>query len=320
MADGILSLLPIPIRKCIGRGIINNFSERTGYRPSPYSMHAEYTTWEGLRNKTWYKRHLGYEYDVKGKGKKSTTEYVSELPSVEDVGELFRRDKYAPAPNTSMLLPLFAQWFTDSFLRTKFGEPEKNESNHDIDLNQIYGMDESKSNMLRSKHCGHLRSQFIAGEEYPDYLFERREGGLELKPEYEGLYTEQNYNRVFGRLSDEQKEKCFAVGLEHGNSTFGNVLFNVLFLREHNRIADILLKKNPSWDDERCFQTARNINIVLLLKLVIEDYVSHISGFPLSFDPGAFESERWYRDGWMTVEFSLLYRWKVFLTRLKLLF
>ena len=33
----------------------------------------------------------------------------------------------------------FAQWFTDSFLRTSLTDYRKNESNHEIDLCQIYG-------------------------------------------------------------------------------------------------------------------------------------------------------------------------------------
>jgi prostaglandin-endoperoxide synthase 2 len=104
---------------------------------------------------------------------------------------------------------------------------------------------------------------------------------------------------------------AFAVGLEHGNSTMGNTLMNTLFLREHNRIAGVLAAAHPDWDDERLFQTARNVNIVLLLKIVIEDYIVHISpaAFKLVVVPGAAEDERWYRTNWIAVEFALLYRW-----------
>ncbi|CAG9827645.1 unnamed protein product [Diabrotica balteata] len=35
----------------------------------------------------------------------------------------------------------------------------------------------------------------------------------------------------------------------------------IVWMREHNRIANELLKLNPTWDDERIFQTARAINI-----------------------------------------------------------
>ena len=35
-------------------------------------------------------------------------------------------------------------------------------------------------------------------------------------------------------------EQVFAVGFEHGNSTIGNTIMNVVFLREHNRLARLL--------------------------------------------------------------------------------
>ena len=58
-----------------------------------------------------------------------------------------------------------------------------------------------------------------------------------MKPEFAGLYTQSNFDRVFNEASDTHKMNAFAVGLEHGNSTMGNTLMNTLFLREHNRIA-----------------------------------------------------------------------------------
>ena len=38
-------------------------------------------------------------------------------------------------------------------------------------------------------------------------------------------------------------------------------MMNTLFLREHNRLAGMLAAKNPTWDDDRLFETARNIII-----------------------------------------------------------
>ncbi|MCH7600240.1 MAG: hypothetical protein IH973_10835 [Myxococcales bacterium] len=223
------------------------------------------------------------------------------------------------ARDTSLLFPFFAQWFTDSFLRTDPSDYRKNQSNHAIDLCQIYGMDSTKTEMLRTKRGrppksqnGLLKSQLIDGEEYGEFLFERGEGGNAiLKKEFLTLYDEVNFKRVFDDLTDEQRLRCFAVGLEHGNSTLGNVLMNTLFLREHNRLARLLKKTHSDWSGDQIFETARNINIVLLLKIVVQDYVRHISGFdvPLEVTPGLAEEEDWYRTNWIAVEFNLLYRW-----------
>jgi prostaglandin-endoperoxide synthase 2 len=59
------------------------------------------------------------------------------------------------------------------------------------------------------------------------------------------------------------------------------------------------------------FETARNIVIVMFIKIVVEEYINHINTteFPLKADPKAAWRARWNRPNWMTVEFSLLYRW-----------
>ena len=100
------------------------------------------------------------------------------------------------------------------------------------------------------------------------------------------------------------------MGSDTGNLQIGFVLMNVLFLREHNRIAR-MLEKEYGWDDERLFQTTRNILTVILIKLVVEEYINHISPYHLKLlaDPTGFRNPRWYRQNWMAIEFNLLYRW-----------
>ena len=48
-----------------------------------------------------------------------------------------------------------------------------------------------------------------------------------------------------------------------------------------------------------------------ILKIVVEEYVNHITPyhFNVIVDPASFINEKWYRTNWMTVEFSLVYRW-----------
>jgi prostaglandin-endoperoxide synthase 2 len=57
-------------------------------------------------------------------------------------------------------------------------------------------------------------------------------------------------------------------------------MINTLLLREHNRIAHEL-KRNPL-NDERVFQTARNILILMFIKIVVEHYINHITPLPFS--------------------------------------
>ena len=240
---------------------------------------------------------------------------------------------------SSVLFAFFAQWFTDSVLRTDPDDRRKNTSNHDVDLCQIYGLYEHESRCLRSHSGGRLSSQIINGEEYPDYLGERNEAGeWQVKAKYscldssgntipgKGLYPHGSTEWVKtaldksfppGTLTPEQRnarlDKLYATGLERGNSSVGYVALSTIFLREHNRICQELSRiPDLDWgdDDERLFQTARMINTCLLLKLTIEDYINHIAGDSLfRLDPSFAESQPWYRANWMALEFNLLYRW-----------
>jgi prostaglandin-endoperoxide synthase 2 len=154
----------------------------------------------------------------------------------------------------------------------------------------------------------------IDGEEYPAFLFEPRSPGdpLVFKPEFEGLHDPRFIVDVILRSAPEaQKDTFFAVGLEHGNSTIGNTIMNIVCLREHNRLAGILAKENPEWDDARIFETTRNIMIVVLLKLVVEEYITHIGPFDFTVEAVPFiaDEERWNRTNWCAIEFNLLYRW-----------
>jgi len=92
------------------------------------------------------------------------------------------------------------------------------------------------------------------------------------------------------------------VEIERAKVQFGYVMLNILALRENNRLCDILAKNYPTWDDESLFQTARNITIVEILRIVVEDYVNHITPyhFKVVTDPLAFSNEKWYRQNWMT--------------------
>jgi prostaglandin-endoperoxide synthase 2 len=107
------------------------------------------------------------------------------------------------------------------------------------------------------------------------------------------------------------RTKLFATGGDRVNSAPQVAMINTLFLREHNRLAKAMEKANPDWDDERVFQTARNTIIVLFIKIVVEEYINHISPSPfrLRVDPSVAWNAPWNKPNWITTEFSLLYRW-----------
>jgi len=220
-----------------------------------------------------------------------------------------------------MLFSHFAQWFTDGFLRT-FPKPKdpaniherfRNTSNHDIDLSPLYGRTEAVRSALREKRGGRLKSQLLDGKEFPPYYFDIVDGALRVRPEFQPVQDELgllSHELMLLQAQPDRMRHRFAMGVERANNQIGYVMFNVLFLREHNRLARLLEARHPDWDDERLYQTARGTVIAMLLKIVIEEYINHITPFHFQrAEPSGFYGEKWYRTNWMTVEFNLLYRW-----------
>jgi prostaglandin-endoperoxide synthase 2 len=310
----------------VNRFAINRFANATKARPRPYSLWSavpmpaggnqpgpicDYTSWPSLTDRSFSGRHLP----------PADQSYVNQLPPdtpysatmIGDVTALFRRSGPIIKDRSSVLFAFFAQWFTDSFLRIDGVDRRRNTSNHEIDLCQIYGLDERTTNLLRSHSMGKLTTQHIDNEEYPDYLFESDgNNGWRVKQRYETLpyVSDHKLDYILQGFPAGRRAKLYATGLERGNSTIGYVAISTLFVREHNRICDVLHSRNLGWDDERLFQTARMINIVMLLKIVVEEYINHISGQQVfRVDTSFPEQERWYRTNWMALEFDMLYRW-----------
>jgi len=283
-----------PVRKVVNAALTNLAILKFPTRPNPFSTMADYTSWDSLTDRTFDSRHLPAAKTVNPK-----------QPPVEEFEDLFTRDQFIESPKSTVLFSYFAQWFTDGFLRSDRAtppDPRKNQSNHEIDLTNLYGLTPEIARQLRTLDGGLLKSQQINGEEFPPYLCEN---GL-IKPEFSLITVVR-----FEQQTVETRDQLFAMGSDTSNLQVGFVAHNVLFLREHNRIARLLADAYPNWDDERLFGTTRNILTVLLMKIVLEDYINHITPtiFDISLEPRSFPNERWYRQNWMAIEFNLLYRW-----------
>lgn len=284
------------------RPLISALLEFTRTRPHPWSTTHDYTTWQGLTDKTYLARHL-------------PPRHLTHLPPVENVMELFKRPEGRArlSARSTCLFAAFAQYLTDGFIRTHPEDPRRTTSNHDIDLCPLYGRTAAQTHALRLNsnrrtRRGRLKSQIVNSEEWAPFLYP------------DGRTADSQFDQLdkplFGHGEPppppHQLVAIFAFGGDRVNSTPYTAMMNTLLLREHNRIAGELERRNSSWDDERVFQTARNILIVLFLKLVIEEYIGgHILGEPLPFSAAVkvAQKAKWNRPNWITVEFSLLYRW-----------
>lgn len=89
--------------------------------------------------------------------------------------------------------------------------------------------------------------QILNGEEFPPYL-----------KDVPGVPV-----RYKSTVSDAHK---FALGHEFFGLLPGLFLYATIWLREHNRVCEVLAKEHPAWDDERLFQTAKLVVLGTLLK------------------------------------------------------
>jgi prostaglandin-endoperoxide synthase 2 len=303
------------------------YSERDDIRTLPYGQTAaasppdppvDYITWTGLINRRYTGRHLP----------PAPRSYLDRLPPLNDVLALYERrqengrDKFIPSDRCSSLLCFFAQWFTDSFLRKDQMDERLNTSNHEIDLCEIYGLDAETARQLRTLQGGKLKTS-------DDGRFPRRlcNPDGDVKEEFKKLIYVQPFLKgkslediTLGSLegTDEERKKrklgLYATGLERGNSTILYTAISTIFIREHNRLCELLAVAHPDWDDDRLFETARNINIAMLLNLTINEYINQLAQPPvmLRLDRHFAEDQHWYRANRIAIEFNLLYRWHSF--------
>ncbi len=334
------------VRSFWNRKLINHAIYKIPTRPNPLSTRSDYTSWDSLTDRTFSSRHLPPYVSKtplppasevaeqlflrpadKMKTGNSTVLFTYFAQWFTD--GFLRTDYLNPLKNTSNhdidLSNLYGLTPADTeVLREKKGGRLKSQI---IDGEEYppfyYNPDGSVPDeflglkmtilvvMLQYFGQGKIPPQF---EEYAKRL--KNLGTPETQARlHERAELFEGFDRVLKR--ENLDSKLFAMGGDRTNSNAGFTAMNTLFLREHNRICGVLAKANPSWNldekqfDERLFQTARNILIAILSKIVIEEYINHITPyqFKFQFKPGQFENQRWYRMNWMAVEFNLLYRW-----------
>lgn len=291
----------------LNRFLINRFASAARNRPHPWSTAHPYVSWVSLSDKSYSARHLPEAEGI-------------EQPDIDALLALFKQsDGQRLSTHSTCLFPAFAQYLTDGFIRSGVLHPDpvdrttaenlRNTSTHNIDLCTLYGRNAAQTRQLRTldeaaDRRGRLLSQELNKEEHPPFYF--RDGRPD--PAFDQL-DPPLFDRE--KVPSKQQATIFAVGGDRVNTAPQVVMINTLLLREHNRLAGEIVQAHPDWDDERVFQTTRNTLIVLFIKIVIEEYISHIGATPFRFraDPSVAWNKTWNREVWITTEFSLLYRW-----------
>ncbi|KAL5011733.1 hypothetical protein ScPMuIL_010284 [Solemya velum] len=260
--------------------------------PSAYTSEHEYITLDANQNMSFFSRALPpvpveCPTPVGVWGKKTLPD------SSLLVKKFFVRTKFRPDPmGTNAMFAFFAQHFTHQFFKTdlKLG-PGFQWGGHGVDVTHVYGKNKTVEHMLRSFENGKLKSQLIDDEEWPLHLAD-----LPVPMAYPP------------NIPDESK---FALGHEFFGLLPGLFMYSTIWLREHNRVCDLLRVEHPEWQDEQIFQTAKLVVLGETIKIVIEDYVQHLSNyhFRLSFKPHLLFGESFQFQNRISVEFNHLYHW-----------
>ncbi|CAB3242841.1 unnamed protein product [Arctia plantaginis] len=104
---------------------------------------------------------------------------------------------------------------------------------------------------------------------------------------------------------------------EDGSNTLGGVnLVSIWFWRYHNFIAKELAKVNPCWDDDKLFETARDINIAVSLQIYYYELLPVFFGFDNMAEDGVIGRIGGFRDMYdenippqLSLEYPFALRW-----------
>ncbi len=131
---------------------------------------------------------------------------------------------------------------------------------HWLDMSQLYGSSDERTNQLRLFKQGLLKYSQIAESDF-EFLPKRRK-------------------------SCPIESKCYMAGETRAEDNAFLLSMHTIWLREHNRLARGLSDINPHWSDELLFQTARKILIAEyqhivyneLVPILLSPKVAHIFG------------------------------------------
>uniref|UniRef100_A0A7N6AIQ3 Prostaglandin G/H synthase 1 n=1 Tax=Anabas testudineus TaxID=64144 RepID=A0A7N6AIQ3_ANATE len=268
---------------------------RSNLIPSPptYNTKFGYISWESYYNLSYYTRLLppipeNCPLPMGTKGKPV-------LPDPKVLADrFFKRTTFRPDPQgTNLMFAFMAQHFTHQFFKTnhevKGGFTKA--LGHGVDASNIYGEDLMRQFQLRLHEDGKLKYQLINGEMYPPTV------------------SEVPVHMVYPESCPP--EKRLVIGQELFGILPGLTMYATIWLREHNRVCEILKAEHPTWDDEQLFQTTRLIIIGEIIKIIIEEYVQQLSGYllKLRFDPSLLFNVQFQYSNRIALEFCQLYHW-----------
>jgi peroxidase len=180
-------------------------------------------------------------------------------------GEFFN---IAPDPNdpSHMATQTFERSTFDPTTGTGPGNPRQqvNADTSFLDLSQVYGSTDTVANALRTFSGGYLKVS-------PGNLL----------PFNNTTYFTVQQLAALNMANDAQlipSTQLFAAGDVRANENVELTALQILFVRNHNRIASELQQEHPDWSDEQLYQEARKLNIATEQMITYNDYLPDLLG------------------------------------------
>ncbi|XP_052748877.1 chorion peroxidase [Galleria mellonella] len=141
-----------------------------------------------------------------------------------------------------------------------FGPREQmNQATAFLDGSTVYGFSELRASQLRLGANGRLRMLTIEGFELLPPSTDPGDGCNTAEMNAKGRY-------------------CFDTGDDRANENLHLTTMHLIWARQHNRLAAILGKLNPSWDDETTYQEARKIVGAQMQHITYSEFLPSVLG------------------------------------------
>ncbi|XP_059050869.1 peroxidase [Achroia grisella] len=141
-----------------------------------------------------------------------------------------------------------------------FGPREQmNQATAFLDGSTVYGFTEQRANQLRLGVGGRLRMLSVGSVELLPPSTDPTDGCNTLEMNAKGRY-------------------CFETGDDRANENLHLTTMHLIWARQHNRLAAILGKLNPNWDDETIYQEARKIVGAQMQHITYSEFLPSILG------------------------------------------
>ncbi len=167
-------------------------------------------------------------------------------------------------------------------------DPQGTGSNMIMMFRSIYNQSTGIENISReypNSVTGWIDGSSVYGssQETADWLRKGEKGLLKVTLDPNGyllpLAAEDDETAPSMSFAGFSASERYIAGDSRANEHVGLTAIHIIFVREHNRIAEVLGTQNPEWTDEEIYQTSRKYVTALLQQITYQEYLPSMNIF-----------------------------------------